>query len=195
MLSSFSTQPRSTACCAAEWQRLESERAGTDRITIAETVSAIMYRLAAHPRRGAHRDDEDWNVLAQEAWDSRNWKEAAGKYHRDRTGRVLIAAVEPERLKRLHDLLNTGTSFTQVYYAVNRRRTDGAPQPTVEALMLSLRESGVAALQEQYTRRRLCELGDDQVIEVGDKLQKLKLEIARAWSAEEVKLLLRARLK
>ena len=70
-----------------------------------------------------------------------------------------------------------------------------APRPTVEALMYSLRERGTKALEEASTRRRLSELSDQQVIEVGDRLQKLKSEIARAWSTEEVKLLLRARLK
>jgi hypothetical protein len=75
------------------------------------------------------------------------------------------------------------------------RRRHGAPQPTVEALMYSLRERGTKALEEPATERRLSELGDDQVIEVGDRLQKLKPEIARAWSTEEVKFLLRARIK
>src|SRR5262245_58155082 len=35
------------------------------------------------------------------------------------------------------------------------RRRDGAPQPTVEALMYSLRERGAEALQERDTLRRL----------------------------------------
>jgi len=72
------------------------------------------------------------------------------------------------------------------------RRRYGAPGPTVEALMYSLRR-GTKALEEAGTKRRLSELSDQQVIEVGDRLQKLKPEIARAWSAEEVKTLLRAR--
>jgi hypothetical protein len=75
------------------------------------------------------------------------------------------------------------------------RRHDGARQLTVEALMFSLRSRGTQALEEPATKRRLSELSDQQVIEVGDWLQKLKPEIARAWSTEEVKLLLRARIK
>jgi hypothetical protein len=70
-----------------------------------------------------------------------------------------------------------------------------APQPTVEALMFSLHERGTRALEEAATKRRLFELSDQQVIEVGNRLQKLKPEIARAWSTEEIKLLLRARIK
>jgi hypothetical protein len=68
-----------------------------------------------------------------------------------------------------------------------------ALQVTVEALMFSLRERGTKALEEPSTKRRLSELDDQQVIEVGDRLQKLKPEIARAWSSDEVKLFLQAR--
>jgi hypothetical protein len=71
-----------------------------------------------------------------------------------------------------------------------------ALEVTVEALMFSLRERGTKALEESATKRRLSELSDQQVVEVGDRLQKLKPEIARAWSSiEEVKLLLQARIK
>jgi cytochrome c553 len=71
----------------------------------------------------------------------------------------------------------------------------GAPQQTVEALMYSLRSRGAKALEESATKRRLSELSDDQVIEVGDRLQRLRAEIARAWTAAEVKTLFQARIK
>jgi DNA-binding transcriptional ArsR family regulator len=74
------------------------------------------------------------------------------------------------------------------------RRRHGAPQPTVEALMFSLRERGVKALEERDTKRRLYELSDQQVIEVGNRLQKLKPEIARKWTREEVNTLFQARI-
>src|SRR5215470_11144214 len=64
------------------------------------------------------------------------------------------------------------------------RRAHGAPQTTVEALMLGLRERGAKALSEPVVQRRLSELSDDQVIEVGNRLQRT--EIARAWTAAEV---------
>jgi hypothetical protein len=75
------------------------------------------------------------------------------------------------------------------------RRAHGAPQRTVEALTFGLRERGTKALEEPATKRRLSELSDRQVIEIGDRLQKVKPEIARAWSPEEIKLLLQARGK
>ena len=75
------------------------------------------------------------------------------------------------------------------------RRAHGAPQTTVEALMLGLRERGAKALSESVVQMRLSELSDDQVIEVGNRLQRLKPEIARAWTAAEVETLLQARIK
>ena len=51
---------------------------------------------------------------------------------------------------------------------------DGAASSTVEALMLSLRGRGTAALVEESTLRRLSELSPRQVREVIDRLQKLR---------------------
>jgi hypothetical protein len=70
-----------------------------------------------------------------------------------------------------------------------------ALEVTVEALVYSLRTRGTKALNESDTKRRLAELDDQQVIEVGNRLQRLRPEIARAWNAAEVKTLCQARLK
>jgi hypothetical protein len=75
------------------------------------------------------------------------------------------------------------------------RRRDGAAGQTVEALMFGLRERGTKALEESNTKRRLSELSDHQLIEVGNRLQRLRPEIARAWAAGEVETLLQARIK
>jgi hypothetical protein len=75
------------------------------------------------------------------------------------------------------------------------RRAHGAPQRTVEALMFSLRERGTEALEGSTNKRRLSELSDDQVIEVGDRLQRLRPEIAHAWTAAEMETLFQARMK
>jgi superfamily I DNA and/or RNA helicase len=139
--------------------------------------------------------DKNWKQTAADAWNNPGWKEAAEQYHRDRAGRPLIVELDAERRKRLRNLLKGETSFSQVYYEINSRREGGAPQPTVEALIYSLRERGTKALEESATKRRLSEFSDQQVIDIGDRLQKLKPEIARAWSIEEVKLLLQARIK
>jgi hypothetical protein len=65
------------------------------------------------------------------------------------------------------------------------------PQVTVEALMYSLRERGVAGLKEGQTMRRLSELDDRQLIEVGERLQRLK--IGHRWTEDEVEGLVRLR--
>ena len=134
----------------------------------------------------------DWKQVAAGAWDSPGWKKAAAEYHRDRTGHPLIVKLEPERLKRLRELLKDSTSFSAAYEIAHR--DSGAPQQTVEALMLSLRSRGIKALEEAATRRRLSELSDQQVVEVGNRLQRLRPEIASACTAAEVEILFQARI-
>jgi hypothetical protein len=68
----------------------------------------------------------------------------------------------------------------------------GAPQPTVEALMFSLRERGVKALEEAPTKRRLSELSEEQLHEVCGRLQRLKPHIALAWPPEQITVLVDA---
>src|SRR5262249_42751000 len=100
-----------------------------------------------------------------------SWRLAAEQYRRDRAGRPLIVETEPERLKHLRDLLKDSTSFSAAYYNI-ARRDGGAPQTGVETLMFSLRERGTKALEEPATKRRLSERSDQQVIEVGNRLQR-----------------------
>jgi hypothetical protein len=59
--------------------------------------------------------------------------------------------------------------------------------------MYSLRERGTKALEEPDTKRRLSQLYDKQLAEVGDRLRRLKPHIARAWTIEEVKVLIRTK--
>src|SRR5262249_38744358 len=88
------------------------------------------------------------------------------------------------RIERLHQLIDDDVSLERAWRELNS--TPGrAAYGTVEALMHSLRELGTAAL-EPATRRRLGELSIDQLAEVGDRLQRLKPEIARAWTANEI---------
>jgi hypothetical protein len=61
-----------------------------------------------------------------------------------------------------------------------------AASSVVEALVYSLRERGIPALEEPDTQHRLTQLSEDQFVEVGDRLQKLKPHIARAWSDQEI---------
>ena len=98
-------------------------------------------------------------------------------------------------IERARRLLESGTTLERVWQETNHPwRAEGrAAESTVEALMLGLRERGTAALREPKVRRRLSELSDEQVIEVGTRLRKLKPEIARPWTAEQVAILMQMR--
>ena len=95
-------------------------------------------------------------------------------------------------LGHLRDLMKSMVSLDAVYWKLNeRRRQNGATASTVEALMFSLRERGLAALQEPATQRRMRELSDSQVIEVGKRLQALK--IGHAWADDEIETFMRVK--
>jgi hypothetical protein len=129
------------------------------------------------------------------SWNDESWKAAARAYHAARRApsTVLEVAIEPQRLRRLRRLLNDNISFERAWHELSTNHTKGrAAQSTVEALMYSLRERGVKALEESDTRRRLAQLDDEQLIEVGNRLQRLKPQIASAWTADEVKILIQA---
>jgi transposase len=90
--------------------------------------------------------------------------------------------------------MDPATSLARAWGKISPKN-GGATQATVEAFMFSLRSRGTKALEEPATKRRLSDLSEQQVIEVGNRLQRLKPEIARAWSAAEVKILVQARIK
>jgi hypothetical protein len=94
-----------------------------------------------------------------------------------------------QRLKRLL----TRTSLDGAHGEIHHDWFQGrAAESTVEALMLSLR-AGVTALEKPDTLRRLSELSDEQLRAVMVRLQKFTLHIARAWTSEEIAVLLAAR--
>jgi hypothetical protein len=99
---------------------------------------------------------------------------------------------EDQTALRARRLLDDSISLDRAYWEFNTLK-DRAAESTVEALMYSLRSGG--ALEEPGTKRRLFELSDSQVIEVGNRLQKLRPEIARAWTTNEVEILFQARTK
>jgi hypothetical protein len=93
----------------------------------------------------------------------------------------------------LRRLLESTVSWEALWSQLNTPH-ERAAASTIEALMLSLRTRGTAALEEPATKRRLGELSEQQIIEVGNRVQRLKPTIARPWSAEEVQVLFRARV-
>jgi hypothetical protein len=133
---------------------------------------------------------EDWKKIAREAWDAPSWKTEAIKYRADHP----TQPVPPrEQTKRVRRLMDPNISLERVWHELNS--TSGrAADMTVEALMFSLRERGTKALSEPDTQRRLSQCSDAQVIEIGDRLQRLKPHIGRGpWSADQVRELIRAR--
>jgi hypothetical protein len=58
----------------------------------------------------------------------------------------------------------------------NMRTKYGAAPTTVEALMYSLRERGMAALAERQTQQRLSEMSTAQIKEVIARLVRLRLQ-------------------
>jgi hypothetical protein len=91
-------------------------------------------------------------------------------------------------------LLDPSTSLERAWNEMNSRAvTEGrAAVSTVEALMFGLRERGAAALAEEPVRQRLVQLDEEQVVKVGDRLQALQPDVARAWAPAEVQQLLEA---
>jgi hypothetical protein len=107
-------------------------------------------------------------------------------YHND-------ADDDNDKLAFLRGLMDDSVALEKAYYEIHRQHFEGrAAASTVEALMLGLRARGLGALKEAPARRRLAELSEPQLHEVCERLQKLKPEIARAWTADEVRRLLEA---
>jgi hypothetical protein len=131
----------------------------------------------------------DWTGVAADAWSAPSWKTAAHEYHeaRDRSGDK-PQPPDPQLLA----LLDPKVSLELAQRRLLERRRDGAAASTIEALVYSL-PRGLDALAEPDAVRRLTELSDDQLLEVGERLRRFKPEIARAWSAEDVAVLMQLR--
>ena len=90
------------------------------------------------------------------------------------------------RLERLRRLMDDDVSIERAWHEINHP-TDRAAASTVEALIFALRERGTAALAEGPVRGRLAQLDRAQVLQVGDRLQRLQPHIANAWTPAEVR--------
>jgi hypothetical protein len=85
---------------------------------------------------------------------------------------------------------NTSTSLERAWSDLNRG--DGrTPEALVEALMFSLRR-GVGELTKPDTLRRLLGLNEQQLEAICLRAQEFRPEIAPAWSADDVDLLISA---
>src|SRR5262249_10936127 len=98
--------------------------------------------------------------------------------------------IEPFRWLKLSDAIPSnweGMTIEGLMAHFDRvRRRDGAAASSVEALVLSLRQRGVTALAEPAMQRRLSELSEQQLHTVCNRMQRLKPKIARAWTPEQI---------
>jgi hypothetical protein len=176
----------------------------TADVVVTEALAEVHAILAEAGEDGPHgsRDHDgdcgddpgDQGEGDADAWAGESWVRAAEDYGIARGARLSIVEIEPENLTRPRELLANEISLPRAYAEIATRHTKGrAADSTVEVAMFSLRGRGVAALEEPDIRRRISELDDDQALEIAARLQRLKPEIARAWSAVEVETLLQLR--
>jgi hypothetical protein len=143
-------------------------------------------RCAAFPARLAALAHGDWASIAEAAWDSPSWKEAAREYHANRQPR---RDPDDPGIVRGRRRLADDVSIERAWHEINAARLHGqAAETTVEALMYSLRK-GTEALKNPDAQRRLSALSKAQLREVCGRLQNFEPHIAPAWTPKEVKVL------
>src|SRR5262245_40998762 len=131
-----------------------------EAVAAADVERVMLMRRGGAPPKTDELDDYV-TVLVRE------WERA----DRDRAGRVLVVETDPADLQRLRILLDPNVTLDRAYAEIQAHyRRQGAALSTVEAVMWSLRTRGVAALREPDTRRRIAQLSEQQIIEVGDRL-------------------------
>ena len=83
-----------------------------------------------------------------------------------------VPEVEHERLRRL---LSDDVTLERTYYEIKRHHFQGrAATSTIEALIVGLRERGMAAFMDPKVERRLGEVSAEQLREVIARLIKLR---------------------
>jgi hypothetical protein len=117
------------------------------------------------------------------------WREAAVDYHKARGDRVSVVSYTPDELARLRKLAADDISLERAWHELKAAHFRGrAARSTVEALMYSLRERGIKALTAPDTQRRISEQSEQQLHEIGGRLQRL----ARACTTEDIEQLVAA---
>jgi len=154
-----------------------------DRPALREYVPGEL-RCAALRARLVALARSDWAGIAEAAWDSPSWKEAAHEYHANRQPR---RNPDDPGIVRARRRLADDVSFKRAWHEINAARLHGqAAQTRVEALVFGLR-NGLAALPKNPDRLRwLSELNAEQLKAVCRRVQNFNPEIATPWSSEEV---------
>jgi hypothetical protein len=118
----------------------------------------------------ASLESKSWKEIAAEAWDGPSWKQAA--HHHSRGERTV--EIPPERLARLRRLMESVVTFEQASREINDPKNRPTPQVTVEAIVLSVRERGLAALKEPANVERLERCDAAAKAEIERRIAKLR---------------------
>ena len=117
----------------------------------------------------ANLEGKSWKEIAA---DGPSWKQAALEYHHARGDRTLIVEIEPDHLKQLRRLMEPAVTLEQAYREITKNRP--TPQVTVEAVILTVRERGLAALKEPANVERLERCDAAAKAEIERRIAKLR---------------------
>jgi hypothetical protein len=123
----------------------------------------------------ANLESKSWKEIAAEAWDGPSWKQAALEYHHARGGRTLIVEIEPDHLKQLRRLMESGVSLDAAWNELKRlarERYNEAPKATFDAAIYELRTYGLPQLSNLNCQRRLADLSIAQIKNLMASLQR-----------------------
>ena len=118
----------------------------------------------------------DWRKVPEEVWSAPSWTIAAVKYREPQGERPLIVEIKPERLQWLRRLMQPGISLQQAYWKITDPSNRPTPAVVVEAVMLAVRERGLAALKEPATVERLQRCDAVARAEINQRIQMLGLK-------------------
>jgi hypothetical protein len=104
------------------------------------------------------------------------------------------AGIKQDESRMADPLMDPRVSLERACHMLHAAHAGRAAGSTVEALMYSLR-AGVSALGKPETLGRLSELDDAQLREVVVRLQQFQPQIAPAWSADDIAVLITIRSK
>jgi hypothetical protein len=117
---------------------------------------------------------------AVDGWDGPGWREAAIEYHKQRGGRAAAVEIEPDRLARLHRLMERNVHLDRAWAELNNLDGRPTPQVTVEAIMYCVRERGLDALKEPANLERLSRCDAAALIQIDQRITKLRERAADA---------------
>lgn len=85
-----------------------------------------------------------------------------------------LSHIEPKRLKQLRRLMSNSVSLDTAWAELNDCRNRPTPKVTIEAVMHSVRERGLAALKEPANVERLSRCDAAAKAEIEQRIAKLR---------------------